>query len=835
MSSDHWTRITSLFERALEREPGQRVPWLESVCRDLDLRREVEQMLAAHLESDEFLDAPAHILAGDLVADSEREEGHRIGPYRIVRRLSRGGMGVVYLAERADGQYQRRVALKLLRRSIDPDELHRRFRSEMQILASLQHPNIARMLDAGVSDDGEPYLVMTYVDGRPIDEYCRNRDLTLRERLELFATVCDAVQYAHQKLIVHRDLKPSNVLVTDDGTAKLLDFGIAKIMDAESVTPGMSATRPGLFLMTPEYATPEQVSGAAVSTASDVYQLGLLLFELLTGRPVRELGECSLTDIVRCVCESEPPAPSKAVHPGDAPVRAGQLRGELDAIFNQAVRKEPDRRYPSAGSLAEDVRRYLGGQTVVAHGDSFGYRLEKFVRRNRLAVVSGSLIIAMLVAYTTTLTYQARVLESERDRARAAATRAENVQTFLVELFEQADADPVRASRNIEAALTVLEPAEATIRDHLADEPELRADLLYTLGRIYTSIGQYDRAEPALRQALTLRRDLHGTHHVDIAATLHQFGVMQLRMQDVDSAREHFSDAAGIMRAIESGDHPVLARSLLQWARLLPHGHSEKEHLKQDALAMTIRLHGPESIELADALNEYNVLGYGTRNGEEFFGDMRKALAIYRERLGDHLTTATVMHNLGMAVGEHTEEGLSMLKESATIARRAVGLGHPTAGAMAVNLGATLHEQGLFPAADTILAEVVIERQKATPGTAGMAWTLTWYGRNLAAMGRMERAENVLREAHEIRKTIVPDNVECHREQVFLGRVLIRNGSFQEADRLLKESYERCNDRWKKGHPSRILALEGLAELYELWNRPNEAESYRGLLAIAGD
>jgi non-specific serine/threonine protein kinase/serine/threonine-protein kinase len=363
----------------------------------------------------------------------------RVGPYRLVRELGHGGMGTVYLAVRDDDAFHKRVALKILKRGMDTDAIVRRFRTERQILAGLDHPNIARLLDGGSTADGLPYLVMEYVDGAPLVEYAEARQLDTAARLDIFLAVCAAVQYAHQNLVIHRDLKPANVLVTGDGVPKLLDFGIAKLLNPEMAGHTLAPTAPGLHLMTPEYASPEQVRGDAVTTTSDVYSLGVLLYELLTGRRPYRLTSRALPEIARVVCEEEPLRPSVAVTrpvepaagaaPDRPPSRATttldpqrlrrQLEGDLDTIVLKALSKEPVRRYASVDQFAEDVRRHLAGLPVLARHDTLGYRASKFVRRHRGAVAAGAAVFVALVAGLVGVGWQARVARAERARAEA--------------------------------------------------------------------------------------------------------------------------------------------------------------------------------------------------------------------------------------------------------------------------------------------------------------------------------------------------------------------------------------------------------------------------------
>jgi non-specific serine/threonine protein kinase/serine/threonine-protein kinase len=391
-----WHRVKGVFQDAIARPPEARETFLAEACaEDAELRSEVDSLLAAQRDAGAFLSEPA--VAG---AEAQDLEGRRIGPYLIQDRLGHGGMGVVYRAIRDDDVFHKIVALKLVRGGAGPDQL-RRLAKERQILARLQHPHIATILDGGATEDGEPYLVMEHVVGVPIDAYCNARGLGVRERLEIFRAVCGAVHYAHQNLVVHRDLKPQNILVTAEGQPKLLDFGIAKLL-AGGLEPYEMPTATLLPMMTPEYASPEQVRGEPVTTASDLYSLGVVLYELLSGRLPLEIRTDSLEEILRSVCETEPPSPSAAASLAEQagtkpPGLAAELRGDLDTIVLKALRKEPLRRYSSAQDLAEDIERHLDGRPVLARKDTLGYRFGKFAGRHRAGLVTAALLLVSLV------------------------------------------------------------------------------------------------------------------------------------------------------------------------------------------------------------------------------------------------------------------------------------------------------------------------------------------------------------------------------------------------------------------------------------------------------
>jgi serine/threonine protein kinase len=464
VTPDKWERIKELFASALEREPTERSAFLRSACGpDQELRAELESLLAS-FDSDKS--SPGGSAPSPTPTNITAVAGQNIGHYRVIRQIGSGGMGAVYLAVRADDEYNKRVAIKLVQAGIDTQEILARFRHERQILAALDHPNIAKLLDGGTTEQGLPYFVMDYVEGTRVDEYSDSHKLSIRERVGLFRDVCSAVQYVHQNLVVHRDLKPGNILVTAEGVPKLLDFGIAKLMKPELFTNPLDATRVEFRLMTPGYASPEQVRGEPVTTASDVYSLGVILYELLTSRRPYQVKTDAPAEILRAVCDQEPLRPSTAitkVEEGDASgkgkeksstpeLRAQmrgtvpeklkrQLRGDLDTIVLKALRKEPQRRYVSAEQLSEDLRRHLEGLPVTAHRDSWSYRSRKFIGRHKAGVAAAALVSISLVAGVLATTWQARVARSERGRAQQQFNDVRRLTTSLLFEFHTAIQD----------------------------------------------------------------------------------------------------------------------------------------------------------------------------------------------------------------------------------------------------------------------------------------------------------------------------------------------------------------------------------------------------------
>src|SRR5258708_14888944 len=423
------------------------------------------------------------------------EEGDRIGPYRVLRTLGVGGMGEVFLAERADAEFEQQVAIKVVYGGAFARTVQSRLKIERQILAQLDHPNIAHLLDGGSLPDGTAYIVMEYVDGVPIDAFCDSNRLDIVARLKLFQTVCAAVHYAHQNLIVHRDLKPSNILVTAAGAPKLVDFGIAKLLDERQAGHHtLAVTQADIRVMTPDHASPEQVRGQAITTSSDVYVLGVLLYKLLTGTGPFVIPSMRLTDIERAICERDPPLPSHQCANDDTEeargiadargTNPGRLRrtlaGDLDNIILMAMRKEPERRYGSAQQMAGDIQRYLDGKPVIAHGDSFSYRSSKFVRRHWLPVTAGASIFALILAFALTTYVQSLRIAAERDRvaeqrerAERERSRAEEVSSFLVNLFKLSNPEENRGSQV--TARELLDSAAKRLRAGLQDQPQTNA------------------------------------------------------------------------------------------------------------------------------------------------------------------------------------------------------------------------------------------------------------------------------------------------------------------------------------------------------------------------
>ncbi len=583
MTPDRWAQIRRIFEAAVERPERKRETWVERACGDdAELRLEVMALLASHDGAGAFLEKPAAELNRALISSSsvssvsspiesaEYPGGFQVGGYQLQRCIARGGMGSVWLAIRPGGDPAQRFAIKMVKRGMDTREILRRFRTERQVLASLEHPNIARLLDAGSTPEGLPYLVMEYVEGQPLDHYCESKKISISDRLVLFRQVCLAVQYAHQKLVVHRDLKPGNILVTPEGIPKLLDFGIAKLL-AGPAEGGATETRPELRAMTLQYASPEQVRGDPVTTSTDVYSLGVLLFRLLTGKSPYGSGLHGNDAWRQAVCEREPARASSVILTDDqtsvpdatqkleAPTESRErarrrlrkkLSGDLDTILLMALRKEPERRYASVEQFSEDVRRYLQGRPVVARGGAYGYRIGKFLRRNIAGAVIATFLIGALAVVAAVSSYYER--QAER-RERAAKVEQQSLQKELLrtylrapdvggrrraleiaQTFQRAQPDRVETRRDVMIAARRLGTIQEDAGDRLAAlanfslalqmaeslpsaDPDARQCLAacnLSAGEILAQNGEREAAAVKLRKALDMYRDLIGSDAV---------------------------------------------------------------------------------------------------------------------------------------------------------------------------------------------------------------------------------------------------------------------------------------------------------------------------------
>ena len=604
LTPEFWQRLESVFHGALQIEPAERRQYLDEACAgDETLLKQVESLILSSEQTDQLMDG---VIAEEAAGLTGLAPGERIGQYKILRELGQGGMGTVYLAVRADDHFHKQVAIKLMRVDSFNPAMVQRFRTERQILANLEHPGIARLLDGGATTLGSPYVVMEYVDGMPVDTYCEQHHLSIRERLMLFRRVAEAVSYAHRNLIVHRDIKPDNVLVTPQGEPKLLDFGIAKLLSPENalLTAGQELQRTISTdrLMTPEFASPEQARGEAITTLSDVYSLGVLLYKMLTGQVPVRLTSRRAAEIEREICETNPIRPSVAARTTGAWSKIGEdAARDLDTILMVALHKDPARRYASVENFSADIERYLNGFPVLARGDSWGYRNAKLVRRHPFATAAAVFSLIGVIAFSTGMAILT-------ERARRETRMANEVTDYLIGVFRSNDPNSGRG--DLVTARELLDRGVQQLNTKLKDEPQVQARMFDTIGELYNDLGLSQKAEELLRRSLEVRKNRLSLTDEDAADTLDRLGDVAQDMSQYPAAEVYFRQALAIhLKKTGENSGPVAedyARiSSIQW-NMGDYAHAED--LERKAIALEIALHGADDLTTLDMQNDLGTI-----------------------------------------------------------------------------------------------------------------------------------------------------------------------------------------------------------------------------------
>ena len=826
MANERWQELDAAFDAALEVEGEARELLLRRLGeQDPELQRGVKRLLALELEAGALLSGPAILGSlGQTASETSDLKGARIGPYRIVRLLGRGGMGQVYLAERADDQFEKRVAIKILAGPGTPGLL-RRFRTERQILARFEHPWIARLIDGGVAEDGRLYLVLEYVDGMPIDRFCRENRLSLEKRLRLFLDVCTAVTYAHQQLIVHRDLKPANILVTDDGTPKLLDFGIAKVLDPGQFPHQPTQTHVGQRPLTLQYASPEQVTGGAITTATDVYGLGLLLYELVAGGSPFPVGDLSTGEAERRICHAEPPpasvllaerAAEKVAENGWAerlPIQPHQLKGDLDHILAKALDKAPSRRYSSIRHFAEDLERHLERRPISAGAGGWLYRATRFMQRQALAVGLVSALFAVLIGFLWMQSLHGRELARERDEAQAARDRAEQVARYLREVFSSAD--PEAARGNPPTARELLEKGANQALAELDDDPALQSELMLIMADTHAGLGLHTEAIELYQTARGRLQRLLGPTHPKIAETSAALGDLWWWRGD-DARAEAFLREALTLRSASLGPrHPDTLESMADLAqhRVEQGRYEEAEVLFEQALHLQEEVLGPTHLATLRTRIHLGLLWADVGDRARAAETLRQALPILRQALGeDHPEVATALHNLGGLEGD-PKEAERRLTQALEIRRRIYDDDDPRTAKTRSNLVVILTRLKDSRAMALAQEELSLRRRRLGADHPQIAHALAILGEALYQAGRIEEGLATYRESiAQVEKSLGPDHPKTAYPVSRLGNLLVEQGRVGEAEPLLRRA---VTIREQAMDPDAPLLLRSKADLEE--------------------
>jgi len=761
-------RALALFDELAELDPGVRAERLAVLAAaEPALHAEVKALLDADAAPVVLDRSPASLLEGQVLPEDEDPGlvGERIGPWRVVGILGRGGMGAVYHGERAEGGFQQQAALKLIRLGLDRPEVRQRFRRERQILARLQHPNIAALLDGGVTDNGAPYFAMELVDGQPIDRWCDAQALGVQARVRLFLQVCGAVQHAHQNLTVHRDLKPNNILVTAGGQAKLLDFGIAKLLTGDTGEGGETRDRP----FTPEFAAPEQVRGGAITTATDVHALGMVLYGLLAGTHPFAMAARS----GRAGFDGEPETLGRAaerIGPDQARARglapralAAVLRGDLTAIVHRCLERDPARRYASAESLAGDLRAWLDGRPVVARRGSRGYALRKFVSRHRWSVAAGAFAVAAIGVALAAALWQARQAQAQATLAAAHAARAEReaaqakaqtarvrkVKEFLASVFLQTD--PLR--RAADGPMSLDEAFDATLKraqTELAGDPVLQAEVLDDFGETLTGQGRFDEAQVLFAKALAVSEKEYGPRHPMVAEPLINLGIVASHRDRTLDGAPYLERAVSILQA-DAGDDPLaLANALagLGVVRFAQGREAESDRFLKQALAL-LRARAPGSLDLAGALGGYAQVDLAAGRYDAAEAGLREAIAIAEKHQGpDAPLLWPYLSSLAQVLywrGTPGPQELELETRALELARRNFAGDHPWTAASLLHIGWLHSRNDRYAQGEPVLEESIAMFDRLRSPHVVVAWrqlavSQQWRGDLPAAIRSTARA-----------------------------------------------------------------------------------------------
>ncbi len=869
---------------------AQRTSHLEKRCGgDEDLRLSVQSLLALDVTSEDPL---LHAIgaAADSLLDDHRDRliGTRIGPYRVVSILGYGGMSTVYRGERDDAQYHQTVAIKVLQHAAVHPRLRSRLHSERHILATLDNPSIARLIDSGDIEDGTPYLVMEFVDGDPIDVFCDSRNLFIRERLELFIAVCGAVHFAHRNLIVHRDIKASNIFVTKEGAPKLLDFGIAKLLSPESFAHTVPVTRLHERILTPENAAPEQVLGRPITTATDVYSLGVLLYLLLTGRSPYRLLSYSQLQLERAICVDDPTRPSQMVisklqgevdsdlnrisdQRGLSPQRLRtRLSGDLDAIVAMAMRKEPDRRYASVEALADDVRRHLAGQPVRARQGDWRYNTAKFLRRNLLPVVATAALFGGLVLIAGMTLWQNHRISQARDATAQERDRAQQVSAFMVDVFSRAD--PFRAQGKEDTAKDLLAQGAEKIKANTTLQPEVRAQLLESIGLADRRQGLSEIAIPLLEQAVGIRREARPFDARKLAAAMANLAEAQTDAGRFVTAEKNIQEA---LSYLQDGNAPTAetADILFQYGHLLLLAKSDSQRATQlftQALSIYRSVPGDQHLAIATTLSSLAAPAMWSGDFSSAEKYQREGLSLLRSTVGHNYPDyASVLQGLGYILTERGKyaEAEQTLNEALQIERGDFGMDNQRIAAIEANLGTIYQRQGnperavaltmdalrlvatrlgaghylvgyyldalahLYLVNDNLMVAesharraMLIYAQALPARHLYVAATRHLIGEVLLRRGEFAAAEIELRTALDLDLSLVgPANWRAARTQASLGWLLIAEGREAAGEPMLVAARKQLLASLGAQHPETKLATSRLAEYYRAHHRDNDA------------
>ncbi len=810
MEKTTWARVERIIDEALTRSGQNRHSYIEEECKgNEDLKSWVTELLDSIESSEGFLEtgsADREVLIENMmddISDSHSSPsliGQQFGAYEITELIGHGGMGSIYLAERKDESFKHRVAIKIIRRGMDTPSNIARFKQEQNILAGLHHPNIARLYDGGVTDGGLPYLVMEYIDGHPIDKYCEKNNLTIDERLELFKSVCNAVQYAHNNLIIHRDLKPDNILVTKEGHVKILDFGIAKLLDPNFQQDLLFRTQAGSRILTLAYAAPEQLTNGKITTAADSYALGIVLYKLLTSLHPFELegNEINMSEAI--IKEKAPPKASRrlqrvineqlntiATVRKTSPIKLIRLiSGDLDAILNRALRKDPLTRYKSVEQFVEDLDRFITGKPVLAREGNIRYRGKKFIQRNKLPIAISAVFILLLIGFTAFYTSQ---ITEERNQARLEAQKAGAVTDFLTQLIEANAPDNTQGQ-----TVTIREFLESGFQEvqKLNETPLVQAEVLTTMGQTYRSLGDIQKASTLMNNALEIL-EAEEVEDQQIATSYNVYAIIQRDLGNYDEAQKALQKSIEMYQVTKETNTENYAKALrdLAYIERLRTNYEHASNLIQQALDIEEKLYDIPNIKMAETLYIYaSILRYQNK--------LVKATQIQKESLeiarkvidGPHPGIASNLVNLANLydINGERDKSTRYYKEALQMSTVLYGNQHQEIANISNNLSGNYLDAGLLDSAEYHVQKAFAVQQKINPGSPRMARIYNRYAKIYTTKNKWVKADSLLTKAEQILQNkpqdYYPDLINIKTNKAHLA---LQQSQFNEAKELLDE------------------------------------------------
>ncbi len=836
--------VKEIFGEALNLAASDREDFINRRCgHDSELRNEVISLINSFSHSEDFLESPLILIPEDKEVFRDPLIGTQIGSYLVEGEAGFGGMGVVYSGRRNDKEYEQKVAIKILRKGITSDYLLKRFQVERQTLANLQHHNIARLLDGGRTEDGLPFLVMEFIEGMPVTEYCDKNKLSIDEKLKLFIEVCNAVQYAHQNLVVHRDLKPGNILVTNEGVPKLLDFGIAKLLDEDLTDQGEGLTHTGMWHLTPDYASPEQIKGEKVTTTADIYSLGVLLYQVLAGIQPYRITNKSPASISKFITGEKIVKPSEKLN-GTAPSSdhekiiiektSRHLKGDLDNIVLKAMHLDPSRRYASVEQLSQDITRHLTGMPVLAQKDTTAYRLSKFIQRHRVGFVSSILFVLFLIASLVAIIWQAKVAAKERDYSQAEAAISENVNDFLQEMLSSAD--PTEAGRDAKV-YDVLKKASEDIGNNFADHPEIEAAIRKTIGKTLTNLGEYDEAKPHLLRSLELNKQYYGISNYHTAESMHEIALYYDWIGNFAASDSFYSACIKIFR--ENPDSPprAVASTLNDYGTLKQEQEKYGESLVlfNESYKIFLDNFGENDRDVASVSNNLGLTYESLNNLKDAEKYFEKSLDLYLKLYGpDRPEISTLYNNLAYIYIDEEKRDVAedYFKKSLNLKIKTLGKGHSLVGLAFMNLGALQFTMKKFSDAEANLLTAMANFKNSLNGThVWIGLADYWYSKVLIEKGQYTQAENLIYKALKIYKmnyknehsNIVSANAE-------LGIIKYYQKDYKKAEALLSVGYNKIKEIKGANNLNTIRILNYLVKLYKAENNPDKLTYYQDVL-----